>query len=383
MDSVIVSKRGAQRWAAGHPWIYRSDVQEEGADARPDLVTVKDQRGRFLGRALYSPASEIRLRLLSLEDEQIDSAWWAARIAESRDRRPAIDATAYRLVHAEADGLPSLIVDRYGPYLVVQFLSAGLETCRSDIIAALIEVLEPSGILLRNDAPIRRHEKLAAAVEVAFGEVPEAVEVEEHGVRYRAALRTGQKTGAFLDQRENRALVGSLASGRALDVFAYEGGFALHLARRAGEVIAVESSAEALTRGRANAELNGLTNISWLEANAFDLLREYDRAGQRFDFIVLDPPAFAKTRTRIENALAGYKEINLRAMKLLAPGGRLLTCSCSYHVGRELFLGMLAEAAADSGRRVRLESLLGQPADHPEMLAIPETGYLKGALLSV
>jgi 23S rRNA (cytosine1962-C5)-methyltransferase len=382
MDSVIVSKRGAQRWAAGHPWIYRSDVQDEAADAQPSLVSVMDQRGRFLGRALYSPASEIRLRLLSREDVPIDRAWWAARIVESRDRRPAIDATAYRIVHAEADGLPSLIVDRYGPYLAAQFLSAGLETCRDDIIAALLEVLEPSGILLRNDAPIRRHEKLPATVEVAFGEVPEEIEVEEHGVRYRAALRTGQKSGAFLDQRENRALAGSLAQGRALDVFAYEGGFALNLARRANEVIAVESSAEAIARGRANAELNGLTNITWLEANAFDVLREYDREGQRFDFIVLDPPAFAKARDRIDNALAGYKEINLRAMKLLAPGGRLLTCSCSYHVGREPFLAMLADAAGDSGRRVRLESLLGQPADHPEILAIPETGYLKGALLS-
>jgi 23S rRNA (cytosine1962-C5)-methyltransferase len=381
MSEVTVSARGARRWAAGHPWIYRSDVAREpsGSAGVAGVVSVRDAKGRCAGRALYSPGSEIRLRMLTRDDAPLDRTWWRERIAEAAARRASIPATAYRVVHAEADGLPSLIVDRYGPYLSAQLLSAGLEACRGDVIGALEEALEPRGILLRNDAPIRRHEDLPLSIELAAGEVPDEVEVEEQGVRYRAALRTGQKTGAYLDQRENRALAGSLARGRALDVFTYHGSFALHLARRADTVLAVDQSPEALARGRVNAALNGLSNIEWLEANAFDLLRELERKGERFDVIVLDPPAFARTKDSVERALGGYKEINLRALRLLAPGGRLLTFSCSYHVGRWLFLQMLEEAAADSGRVVQLERLLGQPADHPEILTIPETGYLKGA----
>jgi 23S rRNA (cytosine1962-C5)-methyltransferase len=383
MNVVTVSKRGARRWAAGHPWIYRSDVEHEPDAAAPGPVTVHDRHDNYLGRALYSPHSEIRLRLLTRDDEPVDRAWWAARVGESLERRGSIAATAYRVVHAEADGLPSLIVDRYGSYLSAQLLSAGLESCRDDVVAALADVLEPSGILLRNDAPIRRHEKLELSVELAVGDVPDEVEVEEYGVRYRVDLRAGQKTGAYLDQRENRALAGSFAGGRVLDVFTYQGSFALHMARGADAVIAIDQSAEALAQGRANAELNGLANIEWVEANAFDALRKLERDGERFAVIVLDPPAFARTKDRVESALAGYKELNLRALKLLAPGGRLLTFSCSYHVQRELFMDMLADAARDSGRRVTVERLLSQPADHPEMITIPESGYLKGAVLGV
>jgi 23S rRNA (cytosine1962-C5)-methyltransferase len=380
-SEVVVTARGARRWESGHPWIYRSDVRREPEVREPGVVTVRDARGRYLGRALYSPASEIRLRLLTRADEAVDSVWWAARLGEALARRAGIDATAYRVVHAEADSLPSLIVDRYGPHVVAQLLSAGLERCRADVIAAVEEALEPDGILLRNDAPVRQHEKLPLEVEVVSGTVPDDVEVEEHSVRYRAALRTGQKTGVFLDQCENRALAGSLARGRALDIFSYQGAFALHLAQRADSVVAVDSSADALARGRENADLNGLANIEWVEANAFDLLRELERSGERFDLIVLDPPAFAKTKANLKRALGGYKEINLRAMRILAPGGRLFSFSCSFHVGRALFLEMIAAAAADSGRRLALERSLGQSADHPEIPAIPETGYLKGALL--
>ncbi len=381
MSEVTVSKRGARRWSTGHPWIYQSDVADEPADAAAGVVVVLDPQGRYLGRALYSPRSEIRLRLLTREDEPVDRGWWAARIAEARARREGIAATAYRIVHGEADGLPSLVVDRYGPYLSVQTLSAGLEARRAEVLAALEEVLEPAGILLRNDVPIRRHEDLPMTAEVASGSVPDEVEVEEHGVRYLAALRSGQKTGAYLDQRENRARAGSRARGRALDVFCYQGGFALHLARGADSVLAIDQSAEALERGRRNAVLNRLENIEWVEANAFDRLRELERRDDRFDLIVLDPPAFAKTRDRVERALAGYKEINLRAMRLLAPGGRLFTFSCSYHVDRARFLEMLVDAARDSGRRLQLVALLGQPADHPEVVTFPESGYLKGAEL--
>jgi len=381
---VVVSARGAARWRVGHPWIYRTDVVHDPR-GDPGIVAVSDRRGRFLGQALYSPRSEIRLRLLSTGAEPIDTAWWRSRIAAAAARREGIPATAWRVVHAEGDGLPSLIVDRYGAYVVAQLLSAGLERVRDDVVAALVEALRPrpEGILLRHDAPIRRHEGLALEVVTAFGTVPDTVEVSEHGVRYLAAPRGGQKTGAFLDQRENRALVGAHTrpGGRAVDLFTYHGSFALHLARRAREVTAVDTSADALTRGRANAALNGLANIVWQEANAFDLLRELEHQGEPCDTVVLDPPAFAKTKESVPRALAAYKEINLRAMRLLAPGGVMFTSSCSYHVHQHLFAAMLTDAAHDSGRSLQVLAWVGAARDHPELLNVPETGYLKGALL--
>ncbi|MGH7698999.1 MAG: class I SAM-dependent rRNA methyltransferase [Gemmatimonadales bacterium] len=247
----------------------------------------------------------------------------------------------------------------------------------------VVAALAPEGVLLRNDAPIRRHEGLGADVTVAHGTVPEAVEVTEHGLRYLAAPWTGQKTGAFLDQRDNRVLAAAHTppGGRALDVFTYHGAFALHLARRAARVTAVDASADALARGAENAALNGLANVTWREANAFDFLRELERAGERCDAIVLDPPAFAKNRDSVPRALGGYKEINLRAMRLLSPGGVLFTCSCSYHVTPPLFHQMVGEAARDSGRRLAVVARTGASADHPELLNVPETGYLKGVLL--
>lgn len=379
--TVTVAPRGAARWRRGHPWIYRSDVDDPGGT--PGIVRVADRRGRVLGRALYSPASEIRLRLLTPHDEEVDAAWWHSRLedAASHRWRLGLDCTAYRVVHAEGDGLPSLIVDRYGDFAVVQLLSAGLEAAREAVLAAVEAALAPRGILLRNDASVRRHEALPLEVIDARGNVPDLVAVREGTVTFHAALRTGQKTGAFLDQRDNRLLMGALARGRALDLFSYHGLFALHMAARAEHVVAVDSSAPALDVARATAEANGLGNVTFLEANVFDLLRAYERDGDRFDTIVLDPPAFAKNRDAVTRAVAGYKEINLRAMRLLAPGGRLLTCSCSFHVNRTRFEAMLAAAAQDSGRRIVLERIVGQAQDHPEILTIPETGYLKGALL--
>ena len=379
--TIIVAAKGAARWQAGHPWIYRTDVYDEPGDT-PGIVAVTDRRGRHLGRALYSPRSEIRLRLLTRGREAIDAAWWGERIAAAAARRAELAATAFRVVHAEGDGLPSLVVDRYGPYVVAQLLSAGLEQVRDDVLAGMGAALAPEGILLRNDSAIRRHEGLPLEVTLAYGEVPQVVEVVEGDVRYAAAPWTGQKTGAFLDQRENRVLVSEHAGpGRALDLFTYHGSFALHLARRAAAVVAVDSSAEALTRGRENAALNGLTNITWREANAFDVLRELERRDERFDTVVLDPPAFAKSKQSLVRALAGYKEINLRAMRLLEPGGVLFTCSCSYHVNRSAFLDMVADAARDSGTRLQLLAVTGAGRDHPEVVNVPETGYLKGALL--
>jgi 23S rRNA (cytosine1962-C5)-methyltransferase len=380
--TAIVSAKGAARWAAGHPWIYRTDVYAEPRET-PGLVAVTDRRGKHLGQALYSPKSEIRLRLLTRGRETVDATWWETRIREALDRRGPIADTAYRVVHAEGDGLPSLVADRYGSWIVAQLLSAGIETLRHDVIAGLRSALAPDGILLRNDAAIRRHERMPLEVVPVFGTVPDTVEVMEHGIRYLAAPRTGQKTGAFLDQRLNRALAGAHTKpgGRALDAFTYHGSFALHLARHAATVLAIDSSPEALARGQENAALNGLTNITWREANAFDLLRELEHRGEEFDTIVLDPPAFAKTKENLPRAIAGYKEINLRAMRLLAPSGVLFTCSCSYHVHRAAFGDMLAAAAKDSGRRLQLLASVGASPDHPELVNVPETGYLKGTLL--
>jgi 23S rRNA (cytosine1962-C5)-methyltransferase len=379
----VVSASGARRWEGGHPWIFRSDVRQ-APDRAAGPVAVHDARGKPLGIALWSPTSEIAFRLLDADpDALIDASWWAARIARAAERRVPVAAScnAYRVVHAEADGCPSLIVDRYGAYLVVQLLSAGLDACREDVVAALIEALSPEGILARNDASVRGREGLPRLVETLAGNVPREVEVEEHGIRYLAAPHDGQKTGAFLDQRENRVRIGSLARGEALDCFSYHGSFALHLARAADRVTALDSSASALVRAEANAVLNRLTNLRFVEANAFEWLRDAERRGERYDTIVLDPPAFAKSRASVTSALRGYKEINLRAMRLLPSGGVLFTASCSYHITKPLFLEMLHAAAGDAGRRMALVEFRGQPRDHPEVLTIPETGYLKAAIV--
>ena len=382
-ENAVVSQRGARRWESGHPWIYRSDVVE-----RPDLpagaVLVTAQNGRPLGVALWSPTSEISLRLIDRDPEAtIDRQWWRRRLGAAIARRDPLrgQATAYRLVHGEGDAIPSLVVDRYDRWLVVQLMSAGVEAFRDDVIAALLELTAADGILARNDAPLRVREALPRETLLLAGDVPREIEVEEHGVRYVAAPWQGQKTGAFLDQRENRRLVGQVARGRALDCFAYHGSFALHLATRAESVVALDASAHALERAGENARRNGFTNIDFVEADAFEYLRERERAGDRFDTIVLDPPAFAKSKPALPGALRGYKDVNLRALRLLAPGGLLYTASCSFHLTKPLFLEMLQDAAADSGRRVALREIRGQPLDHPEILTIPETGYIKGALL--
>jgi 23S rRNA (cytosine1962-C5)-methyltransferase len=353
-------------------------------DADPGVVLVHDARRRPIGWALWSPRSEISLRLLDPNPRaRIDAAWWRTTIEKAiRRREPLADAaTAYRLVHGEGDGLPSFICDRYDRWLVVQLMSAGLERFRTEILEALLDLLRPEGVLARNDAPLRRKEGLLETSELLHGSVPREVEIREHGVRYLAAPWDGQKTGAFLDQRENRALVGAIARGRALDCFSYHGSFALHLAARADRVTALDISAPALARAADNCARNGVTNVDLVEANAFDYLRERQQAGEQFDTIVLDPPAFAKNRSALPAAMRGYKEINLRAMRLLARGGLLFSASCSFHLTKPLFLEMLQSAAADSGRRIALREMRGQPLDHPEVLTIPETGYIKGALL--
>lgn len=381
---VTVNRRGATRWSRGHPWIFASDVERESGEA--GIVRVADYRGKGLGWALYSPASEIRLRLLEPDlGATIDVAWWSRTLERALSRRDGIDANAYRVVHGEGDGIPALILDRYDRWAVVQILSAGLERHRDTLIEAIQTVLQPDGILLRNDVPVRARERLERVVAVARGSVPEEIEVREGTVRYLANPRTGQKTGAFLDQRPARLRAGALMppGGRALDCFAYHGSFALHLAGRAASVLALDTSGAALERAARNAELNGFTNLSVREGDAFDILRDLSRAREAFDFVVVDPPAFAKTRAALPGALRGYKDINLHAMRIVVPGGFLLCASCSFHLGWPAFLDMLADAAADSGRRVTLVEHLTQGADHPEVLTVPESGYLKGAILRV
>jgi len=378
--ALVVSPKGVGRLRAGHPWVFRSDLSEQGGE--PGLARLVDERGKGLGTALHSPASEIRARWLAPDGVTVDRAWWTAMVGAALARRRGIADSAYRVVHAEGDGLPSLIVDRFGDYAVAQFLSAGLEAVREDVVAAIRDTLAPKGLLLRNDPAVRERERLPRDVTVAFGEVPELIECREGSIRFLAAPWTGQKTGAFLDQRENRRLIGAMAGARCLDAFAYHGLFALHLAAGgAREVVAVEISGDALGVLEQNAALNGATQLRTVEANAFDWLKEASARGERFDTVVLDPPAFARDRRSLGRALAGYKEINLRAMHLLAPGGLLFTASCSHHVHRGDFFGMLADAAADSGRRLQLLEIRGAAADHPEIVTIPETGYLKAALL--
>jgi len=380
LPTLVVSPKGVGRLRTGHPWIFRSDLSEDGGE--PGLAQLVDGRGKGLGTALYSPASEIRARWLAPAGTAVDRAWWTAMVRAALDRRRGIADSAWRAVHAEGDGLPSLIVDRYGDYAVAQLLSAGLEAVRDDVVAAIRDTLAPKGLLLRNDPAVRERERLPRDVTLAFGEVPETIECKEGRVRFLAAPWTGQKTGAFLDQRENRQLIGARAGGRCLDAFAYHGLFAMHLALGgAKEVVAVEISGDALGILEQNAALNGVTQVRTVEANAFDWLKAAAATGDRFDTIVLDPPAFARDRRSLARALAGYKEINLRAMHLLAPGGVLFTASCSHHVHRGDFFGMLTDAASDSGRRLQLLEIRGAAADHPEIVTIPETGYLKAALL--
>ncbi|MEP7344231.1 MAG: class I SAM-dependent rRNA methyltransferase [Gemmatimonadaceae bacterium] len=378
-----VTSKGAERWHGGHPWIFRSDVRA-APDAPAGAVQVIDNRRRPLGVALWSPTSEISLRLLDRNpDATLDESWWHDRLLIAIERRRELNGAtnACRLVHGEGDAIPSLVCDQFDRWLVVQLNSAGLEAFRAPIVASLVALCKPLGILARNDASLRTREGLARETVLLHGDVPRQIEVAEHGVRFLAAPWTGQKTGAFLDQRENRVLVAEVARGRTLDCFSYDGSFALHMAKRSESVVALDSSAEALARARVNGALNNAAHLEFVEANAFDYLRDREREGVRFDTIVLDPPAFAKTRATLPTALRGYHEINLRAMRILAPGGMLFTASCSYHLTKGLFLEMIEGAARDSGRRMILREIRGQPLDHPEVLTIPETGYLKGALL--
>jgi 23S rRNA (cytosine1962-C5)-methyltransferase len=346
-------------------------------------VRVESERGRPVGHALFSDESEITLRLIEFGPGAPAPDFIELRLAAAIAYRDALglDATAYRLVHGEADRLPSLIVDRYGDYLVVQALSQGIDRRLPEITAALTRLARPAGILARNDPRVRLLEGLEQKVEVLQGEVPERLEVREGAVRYQVDPWKGQKTGLFLDQRENREAALRYARGRLLDAFSYNGGFALSLAHRCESVLAVDISGDAVSRIRENAARNGIANVEAREMNVFDELRELERAGARFDTIVLDPPAFAKNKSAIRKAMSGYKEINLRALKLLTPGGFLVTCSCSYNVSEDMFLDVVSAAAADAAAEVALVEKRSQGRDHPILISVPETYYLKCLIL--
>ena len=380
--SVTISARGEQRLRHGHPWIYRADVVDVQADGG-SIVQVLGPRRRTIGYALFSDRSQIPIRMVTRGDVPADAALVRTRLQRALAFRAslALDATAYRLVHAEADLLPSLVVDRYGDWLVVQALSQGIDRLLPAITAMLVDLVAPAGILARNDAKVRLLEGLGQTVDVLYGEVPETIVVREGPVEYAVDVRRGQKTGLFLDQRENREAAARYARGRLLDCFSYHGGFALRLARQCPEAVAVDISPEAVARIRANAERNGVPHIEAREANVFDELRRLERAGARYDTIVLDPPAFAKNKASIPNALAGYKEINLRALRLLSPGGYLITCSCSYNVNEEMFGAMLHEASVDSHTPVTIVEKRMQGRDHPVLVGVPETYYLKCFIL--
>lgn len=362
--------------------MYRSDIAAVDATGG-DIVQVTGGRGRTIGHALFSDRSEIAIRMLSLDPLPPGDAFWKHRLTAAIQYRESLglDATAYRLVHGEADRLPSLIVDRYGDYLVVQALSQAVDRRLPDITAALVEIARPAGILARNDPRVRLLEGLDQRVEVLFAAVPDAIEVREVAVRYEVDPWRGQKTGLFLDQRENREAALRYARGRLLDAFSYTGGFALALAPRCESVLAVDISEDAVRRIRDNAARNSLANIEARAMNVFDELRELERRGERFDTIVLDPPAFAKNKAAVRKALSGYKEINLRALKLLQPGGFLITCSCSYNVSEAAFLDVVSAAAADARAEVALVEKRAQGRDHPILVTVPETHYLKCLIL--
>jgi 23S rRNA (cytosine1962-C5)-methyltransferase len=387
MNTVTVNKRGADRVRQGHLWIYRSDIVDVEARGG-SVVTVKDDRGNLVGKALFSDASQIALRFLTQGNEDVDRDWWRRRIREAVGRRRvSADTNAYRLIYSEGDLLPSVIVDRYDDVLVVQTLSQGTDAIKSLLIEILVDELSPRAIVERNDARVRALEGLPLIATTIYGEAPEELEILQHGLRFIVEPLGGQKTGSFLDQRENRLAARAAAQTthgqRALDCFTFNGAFALHLASVCEEVIGIDISGDAVAAAQRNAALNGLTNVEFREANVFDVLREMEVAGERFDAIVLDPPAFAKNRASLKSAIRGYKEINLRALKLLNAGGVLITCTCSYHVSEELFLEIVTAAALDAHRRVQVMEKRMQATDHPVLLGMPETYYLKCVIARV
>ncbi len=380
-----INRKGANRIASGHPWIFSSDVLDRGPAAGGEAVLVVDPSGRALGTAHYSEASQISLRLLSDCVETIDRAFYLRRIAaaEAHRKRVVENSDAYRLVHGEADQLPGLVIDRYGDYFTVQTLDQGMDRVKAEIVSCLEELFAPQGVAERNDVAVRKREALPLQSGVLAGSVPDVIALQMNGLKLHADLLHGQKTGIFLDQRRNYIAAARYGRGRALDCFTSTGGFALHLAARCESVEAVDSSEASLRVARINSDANGISNIDLREADVFELLAGHAAAHRRFDIVVLDPPAFAKSRQSLEAAMGGYREINRRALELLGSGGILVTCSCSHHLSEAALLELVATASLDTGRKLRVLERRMQAQDHPVLLTVPETLYLKCLILEV
>jgi 23S rRNA (cytosine1962-C5)-methyltransferase len=385
LHTVRINRKGASRIASGHPWIFSSDLLDRGQAAGGEAVVVVDPNGAALGTAHYSDSSQISLRLLSERVETIDRAFFLRRIAiaEAHRKRVVADSEAYRMIHGEGDQLPGLVIDRYGDYFTLQTLDQGMDRAKPEIVSCIKELFAPKGLAERNDAAVRQREALPLQSGVVAGEVPETVAVGMNGLKLHADLLRGQKTGIFLDQRENYLAAARYARGRALDCFTSTGGFALHMAAKCESVEAVDSSEASLRIARINCETNGIGNVELREADVFELLAGHSSARRRFDIVVLDPPAFAKSRQNLDAAIRGYQEINRRALELLTTGGILITCSCSHHLSEAALLELVATASLDSGRKLRVLERRMQSQDHPVLLTVPETLYLKCLILEV
>ncbi len=386
MNEVRVNRKAADRIASGHPWIFSSDIGDRDGAQPGEAVKVADSRGRPLGVAHYSSASQIALRMLSRQVEEIGREFFLNRLRAAEEHRRTLvrHSEAYRAVHGEADLLPALVVDRYRDYLVVQTLDQGMDAAKAEIASCLEEIYHPRGIVLRNDATVRQKEQLPLETTVLRGDVPESVTVQMNNLTLHADLLHGQKTGIFLDQRENYVAVAKYArGGKALDCFTSSGGFALHLAAKCAAVEAVDSSEPALAMARCNAKANSISNVEFRQEDVFELLAGYAASHRQFSMVVLDPPAFAKSRRNVEPAATAYKEINLRALRLLGRGGILVTCSCSHHMSEAMLLEVVAEASLDAGRTLRVLERRTQSQDHPILLTVPETHYLKCLILEV
>lgn len=379
MSKVFVNQKGAKRIRKGHLWIYKSDVLKISADGG-DVVSVFDEAKNFVGKAFYSDSSEITLRIFTTKKEEIDRDYWKNKIIDAFKRRPPLensDTNSMRVINSEGDLIPSLIVDFYNGIFVIQTLTQGTEKLKQTFVEILRDEFSPQAIVERNDARVRLLEKLEIQNSVLDGEVPAETVIEQDGIKFLITPLEGQKTGSFLDQRENHFAARKYAFGRALDCFTFNGGFALNIADSCESVTALDISDEAINLAKRNAELNEISNVDFQTANVFDALRELEKSGEKFDTIILDPPAFVKNRNALKQAVRGYKEINLRALKLLNPNGILITCSCSYHFTEEIFLQTMEEAVRDSRRKVHLVEKRMQASDHPILVGMPETYYLK------
>ena len=386
-EAVLVPGK-EKRLAGRHPWIFRSDIDRIDGNVLPgDIVNVCSSQGRFMAKAFYNPNSQIALRIMSWKDEDIGRALIFQRVHEALEyRRSFADMKSCRLIFAESDRLPAMIADAFGDVIVIQCLALGMEQFKQDVVDALVDELHPKGIWERNDVPVRKLEGLQMTTGLLYGEVPDRVEMTENGIRFMVDVKEGQKTGYFLDQKENRAAIAPFVKNKTvLDCFTHTGSFALHAAKYgADEVTGVDISEYACSFATENAELNGFGDrVHFIAANAFDLLAEKSRRGMSYDVIILDPPAFTKTRSQIESALRGYKEINLRAMKMISPGGYLVSCSCSQHVTPDLFKKMITDAARDARVQLRQVEFRTQGRDHPILPAAPETEYLKCGIYQV